>query len=407
MHSRLIRALVALVLVVVFAACGGGDPASSDTTTQATSTTAPAPDPTTTQPPATSTTTEAAGPFETQDITDIVEAARQTGGVPAMGGAVVTREGIYGIGVSGLRRVGTDTEVTLEDKWHLGSMLKAITGLLAGIAVEEGAIEWDTTIGEIYPDLTVSERWQDVTLSELLSMSSGMAAWADGMTGTTARQQRDSVVALAIVSDEQRPHGTFFYSNMAYAVAGSMIERAMGGDYEDLLIEKIAAPLGATGIGWGPQNTPGQTDQPVSHTPDGDGWQPQENWDNPPGYASAGRAHMPLGSWALIIQEFLRAWHGEGTLISEETAKYLFTGQVSDGTGHQYAIGWFTMFLPWDHDMARHNGTNLANHAIGVLGLNNGVAFLATTNAGQPDGTDGGAGASLLVDLQDWWRSNN
>lgn len=43
--------------------------------------------------------------------------------------------------------------VAVDDRWHIGSNLKAVVGMLAGIAVDHGKIEWTTTVEEVFPEL--------------------------------------------------------------------------------------------------------------------------------------------------------------------------------------------------------------------------------------------------------------
>jgi CubicO group peptidase (beta-lactamase class C family) len=74
-------------------------------------------------------------------LTAIVESVRAQYSLPAMGGAIVTRNGgMFGSAVSGRRRASQATAVTLTDLWHIGSNLKAITAHVAAIAVGEGKI---------------------------------------------------------------------------------------------------------------------------------------------------------------------------------------------------------------------------------------------------------------------------
>ena len=74
------------------------------------------------------------------------------------------------------RRLGTDTPVTINDRFHIGSDTKAMTALLAGMLVEEGKFRWNTTVGEIYPELVdkMSKGVKDITLEQLLSHTSGI-----------------------------------------------------------------------------------------------------------------------------------------------------------------------------------------------------------------------------------------
>jgi CubicO group peptidase (beta-lactamase class C family) len=72
---------------------------------------------------------------------------------PRIGGAIVTSQGLIGVGVTGVRKAGTDALVTPDDKWHLGSDTKAMTATMIGLLVQQGKLRWDSTIGEVFTDL--------------------------------------------------------------------------------------------------------------------------------------------------------------------------------------------------------------------------------------------------------------
>lgn len=115
---------------------------------------------------------------------------------------------------------------------------------------------------------------------------------------------------------------------------------------------------------------------------------------------------MPLGSWLLIIQEFLRTADGEGTLVSPETGRYLFTGITPVARGEDYAMGWNMTNRHWDIDVANHSGTNLANFAVAWLGLQRGYAYVGVMNAGFDDATDNGIVDELITELISWHQHN-
>lgn len=324
-----------------------------------------------------------------RNIDAIVETIRQARGMPAMAGAIVTRDGIVAMGVAGTRRASGGPAVTLDDKWHIGSNLKAITAALAAVAVGQGRISWTTTVGEAFPEHAAVMRaaYRDVTLEDLLSNRGGIrndppaSAWA----GANARAQRETNVRWSLTSAPIGARGAYHYSNPSFVIAGAMIERALNGTFEDLLATQLAAPLGATGIGWGPTTGSGGTDQPVGHRLQGSSWVACEACDNPPGLSAAGRAHMPLAAWARIVQEMLRADAGTSTLISAANGRKLFTNHTPlPSTTDQYALGWIMTTRPWagaGGRTATHSGSNVTNHSVAWLGLGNGVAFLALTNA--------------------------
>jgi len=66
--------------------------------------------------------------------------------LPAVAAAVVKNGKIVAAGAVGTRRLGTDTPVTINDRFHIGSDTKAMTALLAGMLVEEGKFRWARSI---------------------------------------------------------------------------------------------------------------------------------------------------------------------------------------------------------------------------------------------------------------------
>ncbi len=63
-------------------------------------------------------------------------------GLPAFAAAVVRKGAVVAAGAVGTRRAGTDTPVTVDDRFHIGSDTKAMTSLVAATLVEEDRIGW-------------------------------------------------------------------------------------------------------------------------------------------------------------------------------------------------------------------------------------------------------------------------
>ncbi|MFN0179547.1 MAG: serine hydrolase [Gemmatimonadales bacterium] len=316
----------------------------------------------------------------------IVDSVRRAFDLPAMGGAIVTTAGTTALAVAGTRRATGGPSVTVDDNWHIGSNLKAITAALAAIAIDEGRLTWSTTLGAAFPDLAATMRaeYRDVTLADLLSHQGGIRndPPATAFTGTTAKGQRDGLVAWTLAATPFGPVGNYYYSNPGYVLAGAMIERAWNGVYEDLLQSRLLGPLGALGLGWGPQATAGTSDQPVAHSLQNGRWVACEGCDNPPGLSAAGRAHLPLASWARVIGEFLRADAGTSTLIQPATGRDLFTARVPLPGTDGYGLGWVLVTRGWAGGRAAaHEGSNTVNHSVAWLGLGRGIGLIAVTNA--------------------------
>lgn len=320
-----------------------------------------------------------------------------------MAGAIVTREnGLVKAGVAGMRRAGGTTPVTIEDRWHIGSNTKAMTAALAAIAVKQGVIAWTTTVAQAFPEslASIHPAYRDATLEDLLAHRAGIrndppsSVFVDG---GTAKTQREAATAWGLAAVPIGLRGSFYYSNVGYIIAGSMIERALGGVYEDLLLSRLSTPVGATHIAFGPAAA-GTNDEPVAHYLQNGKWVPCEGCDNPPGFSSAGRVRLPIGDWARIIQELLNADAGASTLITAVDGRRLFTAAVDiPGSTDSYGLGWVITFRSWGGRTAAHDGSNTVNHSVAWLGLDTAVAFLATTNAADLNGGTTGAALDALV----------
>src|SRR3954471_15802775 len=67
--------------------------------------------------------------------------------------AAVLRGGrIIAQGAAGVRKRGTAEHITIDDQFHLGSCTKAMTATLVAMLVEEGKLDWTTTLGELFGD---------------------------------------------------------------------------------------------------------------------------------------------------------------------------------------------------------------------------------------------------------------
>src|SRR5579862_9258660 len=77
-----------------------------------------------------------------QDLDTVLTPILQKHDLPALAGAIVTSEGIVAEGAVGVRKYGTNTPVTANDEFHLGSDTKAMTATIIAMLVEQGKLSW-------------------------------------------------------------------------------------------------------------------------------------------------------------------------------------------------------------------------------------------------------------------------
>lgn len=319
------------------------------------------------------------------DFASTLEGIRQRHALPALGAAEMREGELVVLGVTGLRQAGGPTPVTTNDLWHMGSNTKAMTATLAGVMVDEGKARWDMKIAEALPELraTMHGTWKTVTLEMLLTHRSGAPAQlVSDPAWTTWRRigpelaQRIGFIRSVITRPTEVPPDTaYLYSNQGYTIAGAMLERLAGKPYDQLLREKVFAPLGMKSCGFG---GPGEN-QPRGHIDVNGAFRPAApDADNPPAMSPAGRVHCSLVDFVRFA-----SWHARGPLMDvklmkDETLQKLHTSPF----GQSYAMGWGVTNREWAGGTAlNHNGTNTMWFATVWVAPAKKAAYVSVTNA--------------------------
>ena len=318
--------------------------------------------------------------------------------LPALAGAIVTSKGLVGVGAVGVRKYGTDSPVTINDQFHLGSDTKAMTATLLAILVEEGKLSWSTTLEQAFPELAakMNPAYRKVTLEQMLAHRAGFSdeSWPKGKTFNDMhnlpgkpREQRAAYVAMVLTEPPvNEPGSKYLYSNRSYAVAGAIAEKIANDSWENLMRKRIFQSLHMQSCGYGAMGTPGITDprkidQPWQHMVLTLGFhkpiEPGPQSDNPPVIGPAGTVHCSIVDWGKFITAHLRGEAGEPGILKPETFKRLHTAPF----GGEYGFGWVMADRPWAGGRAlNHAGSNLQNFAIVWMAPAKDFAVLIMTN---------------------------
>lgn len=264
-----------------------------------------------------------------------------------------------------------------DDLWHLGSITKSMTSVLAARLVEQDVIAWRTTVGDIFED--APETYRDVTLVELLAHRSGIpgsgpaAGVMQGMLWRLEgdmRAQRRAATDL-ILQSMPLERGTHHYSNFGYIVAGAMLEARTDRSWESLMRVHVFEPLGMTSAGFGAPGKPDEQSpsQPYGHTPGrfGVGLVPVRPGDpasdNPAVLGPAGTVHASLEDLRAYANAHLAGATGDESFLTSESWERLHTPLEATKTGDEsrYALGVMLREAPWagdDRVALWHNGSN-------------------------------------------------
>ncbi len=129
--------------------------------------------------------------------------------------------------------------------YEIWSMTKSVLAMLVGVAVTQGHLSLDDTVGQHLPEATGQHA--QITLRQLLTQTSGLTfAWAN----TVAAVEGDSVSHVLGLPFDHQP-GTFFeYAQNPLQLVGLMVERATGTDLQDFAQTALFDPLGIPRSRW-------------------------------------------------------------------------------------------------------------------------------------------------------------
>ena len=348
------------------------------------------------------------GTAQPQNINSVLQPYLSDYQLPSVAAVVISNGQVVAQGAVGERKAGNSTPVTINDQYQIGSCTKAMTATIMGMLVQQGKLNWTSTMGDIFPEMKAEmlPKYRDVTILELLSHHAGLPSNANTSIppGTTIEywlglnepvmQQRyeytkdylcqpdsPAVEALPV------PGTTFMYSNVGYVIAGAIAEHLTGKSWEDLMTNMLFKPLGITDAGFSFSMATGyEINQPWQHS-----YYNDQEIPIPPDYAPAligkpavmypaGGVHLSVLDWTKFITLHLEAENGQSTLLTPEIAKVLHTPPFDDGSG--YALGWSVEndHLWTNGVILSHGGSDGVDLAQVWISIQSNFAILVTTN---------------------------
>lgn len=340
-------------------------------------------------------------PFDSIELAELVETTREKYGLPAVGVLIQKGEEKPLVAVSGVRKRGSDEKAGESDLWFIGSAAKSMTATLLATFVEDGSVDFATTLIDIFPDYAdlFTERTRKITVAHLLSHSAGLrpnpAKSQDELAellGDTrdVGEQRAKVLANALAKDLLFvPGSDYAYSNTGYILAASVIERIGGKDFETLLAERVLGPLGISNFGFGHPgsvNEQGSLNQPWGHRRSIFRLIPVAPNDlehiNPPIFNSAGNLYIGLVDWSVFVRDQLRGRAGHGALFDKALYERL---QLPEDGETGYSLGWGVLVEDGMPVMLTHNGSDGSWFADVRAYPPTDVILLFVTNDGRED----------------------
>jgi CubicO group peptidase (beta-lactamase class C family) len=187
--------------------------------------------------------------IDTAEMDRFITAQMKRFDVPGVGLAVVKDGKVVYTKGYGVRDLKTNTPVTADTLFAIGSSSKSFTSLGVMQQVDAGKLNLDAPINTYLPNLKFSDatRGAKVTLRSLLSMTSGLPRadlqWAFDESVNTRAKMLETIQNIAFTDD---PGKVFQYCNQNFVAAGAALEAITGQSWEAYTKANIFAPLGMT-----------------------------------------------------------------------------------------------------------------------------------------------------------------
>ncbi len=328
-------------------------------------------------------------------LTDYVEQS----GVPAWSVAVVKGGKIIDQASVGRRSVTGSAPVSDGSRFHWGSVTKSVTGTMIGALIEQGLLDWDTTIGDVFSDYPIRDEYRAITISQLMSHRAGIPPYENfdrefidrlqDQFGQDLRDQRKGF-ALGVLKNDKpifQPGEGHRYSNGGITIAGVMAEIVTGQAWEELVRENVfkAANMNDARFGWPATNAePNQTRGHFGSGPDDIDVAPFDAFENLLVVtAPAANVQSTIGDFARYASLHLQGMNGRDGAIKSETIKRLHAPLPEELLrAEPYSFGWGQVKLDNGDVMHWHNGGAGSFYAEIRLIPEHDIAIVMMANAG-------------------------
>ena len=334
-------------------------------------------------------------------LTGLINKAITENGVPSIQIALVKGDSVVWTAAFGYSNVRMKVPATTETYYSTGSTFKSATATAIMQLVEQGKLKLDDPVNRYLGDDRVQDQLQvekPVTFRHILSHRSGLLAGANTkpIWGRELPKPLDKMVSG--LYSVRPPEQKYEYNNYAYGMAGLLIEKISGVEYEKYMYENVIKPLGI------------KTEHFVRPTPE-----MVELMALPYNAGGAGKPPTPVeqvhfdvypaGDIWLRAEEMARflgahlnggVWQGK-RIISEASVKTAHEAPY----GGNYAFGWGVRKDPKSgHTIIAHTGgiPGMSSNMVGDVDAKVGVYYMS--NSGAP-GSIADAAIALLRG-EDW-----
>ncbi len=336
-----------------------------------------------------------------QKVHHKIDSLRKEYNIPATAYAVVKSDSVIIQKTLGYRNNRTREKVTLNDKFHIGSLGKAVTSFIVGKLVELDLISWETKFLDIFPEIKENSHpgYRNITLKDLLSHRARLIPFKGGKQWKIIEDfeksinrnvpEKDIMVKfaaylLALEPAFREKNQLICYSNVGYQLAGLMLERVCEKPWEQLMDELNRDLNIKFHVGW-PESY--GSNQPAGHMiPKEQGFKGSEHIPIPDHIQEflsphlfytkfAGHISISMPDYIKFIQLHMLGLKGVNNYLKAETYDIILSGLP------EYSMGWSNDFYKSKH-LHMHSGGFVSFQAFIKIIEEDDLAIIVFMNSG-------------------------
>ncbi len=200
----------------------------------------------------------------------------------------------------GYRDVEKRLPVTPRSLMAIGSNTKSFTVVLMGMLADSGKLEWDKPVRTYLPDFQLYDDFatREMTPRDLVTHRSGLPRH-DGLWYGRSFNREELYRRLKYLEPSASFRSRWQYQNLMFLTAGYLVERRTGRSWDDLIRERVFAPLEMTRSNTSVRDLPAADDAALGYV-----WRdcPAEKAAGMVGTAGAAGAGAPSSTECGLVQ---------------------------------------------------------------------------------------------------------
>jgi len=278
-------------------------------------------------------------------LAPVVEPVLAEANIPGVVVAIVRGKELLLLEAFGLREIAKKSPMRVEDLFQIGSVTKTFTAALLTQAAAKGELSLDDPLAQWLDDTHELPEWaHDVTLQQIATHTAGIPRDApnrrnvpDSPSVAEPYSLEELYAALPSTRPIAAPGARWSYSNLGFGLLGHVLERATGKRYEELLRERVFAPLGMSDSGIQP------TAEQEARLAPGYWFGDPEPVARPRWRFGEVCAFGGIFSSARDLSRYVTALlaSGDAGPFTDATRSLLFTPQVDAQAGQKMGLAWF------------------------------------------------------------------